>query len=69
MKKVYDYPKTPYQRLLESDKISATQKEKLKSQFDQLNPFKLQSAMVTKIKQFLNKTNSIFIEAEQLNGN
>jgi len=69
MKKVYDHPKTPYQRLLESDKISATQKEKLKSQFDQLNPFKLQSAMVTKIKQFLNKTNSIFIEAEQLNGN
>jgi len=26
-KKVYDNPKTPYQRLLESDKISDTEKE------------------------------------------
>ena len=27
VKKVYDNPKTPYQRLLESDKISDTEKE------------------------------------------
>jgi len=64
MKKVYDHPKTPYQRLLEYDKISDTEKEKLKSQFDQLNPFKLQSTMVTKIKQFINKTTSIFEETK-----
>lgn len=64
VKKVYDYPKTPYQRLLESDKISDAEKEKLKSQFDELNPFKLQSSMVTKIKQFINKTTSIFEESK-----
>lgn len=64
VKKVYDYPKTPYQRLLESDKISYAEKEKLKSQFAKLNPFKLQSSMVTKIKQFINKTTSIFEETK-----
>ena len=60
VKKVYDTPKTPYQRLLESNKISDFEKEKLKSQFVKLNPFKLQKAMVTKIKLFINKTTSIF---------
>ena len=64
VKKVYDYPKTPYQRLLESDKISDSEKEKLKSQFESLNPFKLQEAMVTKIKQFINKTTGIFEETK-----
>ena len=64
VKKVYDNPKTPYQRLLESDKISDTEKEKLKSQFAKLNPFKLRSSMVTKIKQFINKTTSIFEETK-----
>ncbi|MCH7733326.1 MAG: integrase, partial [Candidatus Marinimicrobia bacterium] len=64
VKKVYDNPKTPYQRLLESDKISYAEKEKLKSQFAKLNPFKLQSSMVTKIKQFINKTTSIFEETK-----
>ena len=53
-----------YQRLLESDKISDTEKEKLKSQFAKLNPFKLRSSMVTKIKQFINKTTSIFEETK-----
>ena len=61
---MYDNPKTPYQRLLESDKISDAEKEKLKSQFAKLNPFKLQSSMVTKIKQFINKTTSIFEETK-----
>ena len=31
VKKVYDTPNTPYQRLLESDKIYVYEKEKLKS--------------------------------------
>lgn len=64
VKKVYDNPKTPYQRLIKSDKISDIEKEKLKSQFVKLNPFKLQSEMVTKIKQFINKTTSIFEETK-----
>ncbi|MFQ6678840.1 MAG: integrase, partial [Fidelibacterota bacterium] len=69
VKKVYDYPKTPFQRLLESDIISDAEKEKLKSQFAKLNPFKLQSSMVTKIKQFINKTTSIFEETKSTNFN
>ena len=68
VKKVYDKPKTPYQRLLESDKITEDEKEILKTQFDKLNPFKLQSLMVVKIKRFINKTSSIFEDAKMVKG-
>jgi len=54
---------------LRPDKIPVDEKEKLKSQFVKLNPFKLQSEMVAKIKIFINKTNSIFKDAEKLKGN
>lgn len=64
MKKVYDNPKTPYQRLLKSDKMSDDEKEKLTAQFVSLNPFKLQRQMVIKIKRFIKKTNSIFEETK-----
>jgi len=69
MKKIYDKPKTPFERLLDSDKISEEEKEKLNAQFIKLNPFKLQEAMVAKIKQFIKKTNSIFEEAGNEKGN
>lgn len=69
VKKIYDNPKTPCQRLLESDKIPENEKEKLKSQFERLNPIKLQKAMEAKIKQFIKKTNSIFQDTETLKGN
>jgi len=64
IKKVYDIPKTPYQRLLESNKIDEKQKDKLKIQFDNLNPFKLQHIMTSKIKQFIKKTTCIFEETK-----
>jgi len=69
MKKIYDTPKTPFERFLDSDKISEEEKEKLNAQFIKLNPFKLQEAMVAKIKQFIKKTSSIFEEAEKEKGN
>ena len=69
VKKVYDKPKTPYQRLLESDKITDDEKEILKNQFVKLNPFKLQSDMVAKIIQLINKTRSIFQDAKTVKGN
>lgn len=68
VKKVYDNPKTPYQRLMESDKIPEVEKRKLKAQFVILNPFKLQSTMVSNIIQFINKTTSIFEHAKRTIG-
>jgi len=69
IKKVYDNPKTPYQRLMQSDEISVEKKKKLKSQFETLNPYKLQRDMVSKIRVFINKTTCIFDDVEKLKGN
>ena len=54
--KQYNSPKTPYQRLLESDQITTEIKEQLTKQFESLNPFELQKRMEMKIKRFLKKT-------------
>ena len=51
--KRYDKPKTPYQRLMESEFIDSETKRKLKKQFDSLNPFELRAAMEIKIDQIL----------------
>jgi hypothetical protein len=45
----YDTPKTPYQRLIESDYISKETKEKLKSIYDSLNPLELKRAIEVKL--------------------
>lgn len=47
--KRYDKPKTPYQRVLESKYVLASDKRKLKEQFEGLNPFKLRKAMEKKL--------------------
>ena len=47
--KRYDAPKTPYQRLIDSDHVDQKIKNKLKEQFDSLNPFELRKAMEIKI--------------------
>lgn len=49
--KCYDAPKTPYQRVLESKKVSAPVKRKLKEQFNGLNPFRLRKAIEKKLKR------------------
>jgi hypothetical protein len=50
-RKRYDKPKTPYQRVMESEDISQGIKEALKKQHDSLNPFELKQAMEQKLKR------------------
>lgn len=55
--KRYDRPKTPYQRLMESEKINEITKQKLTEQFLSLNPIEIQERMTVKIKQIINTVN------------
>lgn len=55
--KKYDQPKTPFQRTIESEFVSNELKSKLVNQFNNLDPFKLQKQMSTKIKNILNIVN------------
>jgi hypothetical protein len=48
--KKYDRPKTPFQRVLESEHIPVDTKKKLRRTFESINPFELQAAMSEKIK-------------------
>jgi hypothetical protein len=50
IKKHYDSPKTPYQRLMASDEINILQKEKMRQTFELLNPFELQQRIQQKLK-------------------
>jgi hypothetical protein len=50
IKKLYDHPQTPYQRLMQSDAIADTQKEKMRQTFESLNPFELQQRIQQKLK-------------------
>ena len=45
VKKQYDLPQTPYQRLLTMDEISADRKKKLQATYEQLNPFALKRSI------------------------
>lgn len=56
IKKIYDKPRTPYQRIMESKHISRKTKTELTQFFRTLNPFKLQNIMENKIKCFLKQT-------------
>jgi hypothetical protein len=47
-------PKTPYQRLIESEHVSEQAKEKLKAQHKTLNPFALKRVIEKKLKIILN---------------
>ncbi|MGB4190264.1 MAG: hypothetical protein WBJ58_09905, partial [Syntrophales bacterium] len=50
-RKRYDTPKTPYQRVMESDYIPRKTKIALTAQFRTLNPFVLRRAMEHKLKK------------------
>jgi hypothetical protein len=50
IKKKYDEPKAPYQRLMASSDISEFQKVKLKQVFESLNPFELQETIQKKLR-------------------
>lgn len=51
--KKYDKPKTPLQRLLESDNIPTQTKQKLISEFRKLNPYELEDEINHRIKQII----------------
>jgi len=56
--KKYDKPKTPFQRLMESDYIDQKTKDELKKQLESLNPFELQKRMKEKITAIINIVNN-----------
>ncbi len=51
VRKVYEEAKTPYQRLLESDKISKETKDRLKKEYERLNPAELQRSLKRKLEK------------------
>jgi hypothetical protein len=53
IKKVYDKPKTPYQRLMESEELDFQTKQRLTKQFESLNPVVIQKRMQNKIKAII----------------
>jgi len=65
--KIYDKPKTPYQRIMESKNISFKIKQELKKQYNKLDPFLLQKKMSQKIKNIINIANEPVIEKEDKN--
>ena len=52
--KKYEKPKTPYQRLLDSEHISQETKNKLTQTYQSLNPFKLKKMIESKLKNIFN---------------
>jgi hypothetical protein len=54
IKKCYDKPQTPYQRLMTSDHISIAEKEKLTQTFGSINPFKLKKTIEQKLNKIFN---------------
>ncbi|MFH1783096.1 MAG: integrase [Candidatus Omnitrophota bacterium] len=57
--KKYDAPKTPFQRILDSEYVNPKVKQKLKEQFDNLNPFQLRKAMELKINKIFKLTSKL----------
>lgn len=55
IKKKYDPPKTPYQRLLDSKQLTMKQEEELKKRKAGLNPFKIKSQLDKKLADFFSK--------------
>ena len=59
VRKVYEEAKTPYLRLMESDKISTEIKDKLEEEYMKLNPARLQRNLrkkLSKIKEYSSVT-------------
>jgi hypothetical protein len=50
----YDIPRTPYHRLMESDKVSKVRKSKLKALYLSLNPAELKRSIDVKVKRLYN---------------
>lgn len=57
LKKRYDSPKTPCQRLLESVHVSETSKCKLRAKLKSLDPFELKTELENRLKTFFSELN------------
>jgi len=53
IKKEYDLPKTPYQRLQESAELSIEAKEKLRLRYESMNPFALSEGLDKRLERYL----------------
>ena len=54
IKKRYDAPKTPYQRVIESGVLKTDEVEALRRRKSELNPFELKEGLELKLKEFFN---------------
>jgi hypothetical protein len=61
--KKYDKPKTPYLRVMESDKVEEKTKQQLKEQYDHLNPAELKR----KIDKLQSKLYRLYLKGQQKN--
>ena len=52
IKKKYDAPKTPYQRVIESGVLKTDEVEALRRCKSELNPFELKEGLELKLKEF-----------------
>jgi hypothetical protein len=59
--KIHDIPKTPFQRVLESNQVNMQIKHNLKKQYKDLDPFQLQKIMSQKIKNIINIANETMV--------
>jgi len=57
--KKYDPPKTPYERIMESELVSKEVKQKLSKQLENLNPFRLREIMDKKLKRIFSVNNKL----------
>ena len=60
IKKTYDKAKTPYQRVLECDQVNKEDKDRIKKQYEQLNPAELRRNIKAKLEK-LGRANQIII--------
>lgn len=59
IKKSFDEPKTPFERVLNSNKITAEERERLIEKKKKLNPFELRMGLEIKLKEFKIKANKL----------
>lgn len=59
LRKFYDKPRTPYQRLLESEEISDERKERLRGKYYCLNPFTLRIQLDESLKAFMRRVKEL----------
>lgn len=52
IKKEYEKPQTPYERVMKSQHIAEKEKEKLKERYEELNPFLLKEELEKKLKAY-----------------